>query len=44
MAHRITLGVALGYLSKNFGKAMGSMNGILSFYECRWSGRYTQWW
>ena len=36
------LGVALPFCSQNFGKVEGPMNSILSFSECRLSGRDTQ--
>ena len=38
---RVTLVVTFGFLHQNFGRWQGSMNGTLSFYECRFSGENT---
>ena len=38
MALVVTLVVAFGFLPQNFGRWWETSNGILSFYECRFSG------
>ena len=41
----VTLVVAFAFLPRHFGKVMGPMKDILSYYECRLSGGDTQkWW
>ena len=42
VARRITLAVGFSFLPRNFWEGQGSMNAILSLYDCRLSGGETQ--